>query len=125
MLAVQESLILPSFLMVRLEWGYETKLPSSLAAFQIYQKKPSSTPGNLSTTLANDAPYILIKTINVSDAKRMATMNNLTNYTVFVEDIPGRKEVTTPVEYKIIALHIDGGFSLPVFSSVTLPPITF
>jgi hypothetical protein len=110
---------------VRLEWGYETKLPSSIAAFQIYQKKPSSTVGNLSNTLANDPPYILIKTINVSDAKRMATMNNLTNYTVFVEDIPGRKEVTTPVEYKIIALHIDGGFSLPVFSSITLPPITF
>lgn len=110
---------------VRLEWQYETKFPSSVTAFQIYQKKPSSTPGNASQVSPANPPFILVRTVNVRDAAAIAIMNNLTGYAIFVEDIPGRKEVTTPVEYKIIALHSDGGFSMPAFTSVTLPPITF
>lgn len=110
---------------VRLEWEYQTAFPSSVVAFQIFQKKPSSTPGNVSQALPANPPFILVKTIHVRDAKQIAMMNNLNTYVVFIEDIPGRKDMTTPVEYKIIANHQDGGFSMPVTDSVTLPPISF
>lgn len=110
---------------VRLEWQYETDFPSSVVSFQIYQKKASSTPGNISQAIPTNPPFVLVRTVSVRDAKLIANVNNLNTYVVFIEDIPGRKEVTTPAEYKIIAKYQDGGFSLPAIDSVIIPPITF
>lgn len=115
-----------------LRWEYGTDFPSTHRDFKIYfrfvesqgtpggegggQAPPGGGSGGSSNGLdqhgdIND--FKLIKTITAYNARKVADAIQYNGF-AFAHEIARKDNNTLDLEYKIIATHTDGGFSLPV-----------
>lgn len=115
-----------------LRWEYGTDFPSTHRDFKIYfrfvesqgtpggegggQAPPGGGSGGSSNGLdqhgdIND--FKLIKTISAYNARKVADAIQYNGF-AFAHEIARKDNNTLDLEYKIIATHTDGGFSLPV-----------
>jgi uncharacterized protein len=92
---------------VRLSWKYDTTFPKSLYSFNVYRESPVV----YSSDAINTTPeWLLVKTMTPTRAARNATFFKTDGYIWFDTTVQPLK--SGKYRYKIIAEHIDGGFSM-------------
>lgn len=119
-----------------LQWRYNTNFPSTHRDFKIYFRfvEAQGTPGEEGGGLSNPgggsggggtggsslydphgdlSDFKLIKTITAYQAHKMADAIGAAGF-AFAHEIARKDNNTMNLEYKIVATHTDGGFSMPV-----------
>ncbi len=99
----------PDGVVAKIRWTYNTNYTASLREFKVYIKDDvalAATDGTLSPT------YTLVETISNTYASNTAQAIGVSGYATYLERVQFRSSIAKRI--KIVAMHNDGGYSLPV-----------
>lgn len=96
---------------VSLTWQYETDSPSSLREFKVYRRFKAGQSNNGVTAILSNR-WSAVKTISTSEAELLAAMVGHDGYMALDTPNPQKIDEFVDYEYKVLAIHSDGGFSM-------------